>query len=102
MIQYLPLPFTTATERSRLWIDCDGVVRACQTRVTLDTVTGTYKERTSAGGILDQYPSLDVADIYATIAYYLRHRQDVDDYLGQRDQQAERIRRESVLPSRTW
>ena len=70
MIEYRPIPFVIATDPSPLWIDGDGVVRVGQTRVTLDTVIGTHNDGTSPEDILDQYPSLELADVYGTIAYY--------------------------------
>jgi hypothetical protein len=33
-------------------------------------------------------------DIYSTIAYYLNHRQEIDSYLEQRDQQAQQLRQQ--------
>jgi len=94
MTEYRPIPFTIATDPSPLRIDGDGVVCVGLTRVTLDTVIGTYNDGVDPKEIVERYPSLQLADIYATIAYYPRHRDDVDRYLEQRELQAERIGRE--------
>jgi uncharacterized protein (DUF433 family) len=75
--------------------DADGVIRVGGTRVTLDTVVTAFREGVSAEAIADQYPTLDLADVYAAIAYYLRHRTDVEDYLARAREQAERVRREN-------
>jgi hypothetical protein len=42
-----------------------------------------------------------VADIYAVIAYYLRHRDEVATYLGRRQQQADAVRQkfQALFPS---
>ncbi|WP_016951837.1 DUF433 domain-containing protein [Anabaena sp. PCC 7108] len=77
-----PLEFTT-----------DGVIRIGKTRVTLDTVIAVFKQGTTAEEIAYRYPSLKLADIYATIAFYLNHQQEVEVYLQQRQQQAQEIRR---------
>ena len=45
-------------------------------------------------GIVQSYDTLQLADVYATIAYYLRHRQEVDDYLSVRREEAMRLRQE--------
>jgi hypothetical protein len=45
-----------------------------------------FNQGASAEEILQQYPSLALADIYATISYYLQHRSSVDDYLKERQQ----------------
>ncbi|MDB9534334.1 DUF433 domain-containing protein [Dolichospermum planctonicum CS-1226] len=80
--QPAPLEFTT-----------DGVIRIGKTRVTLDTVIAVFKQGTTAEEIAYRYPSLKLADIYATIAFYLNHQQEVEVYLQQRQQQAQEIRR---------
>jgi len=72
--------------------DADGVVRVGNTRVTLDTIITTFTDGATAEEIAQQYPSLQLADIYSVIGYYLRHRTDVDAYVRQRALQAEQIR----------
>ena len=39
-----------------------------------------------------QYPSLELAKVYAVIAYYLQHRPQVEAYLWQRRVQADKAR----------
>lgn len=81
-----PIPLTT---------DQDGVVRVGNTRVTLDTLVAAFLEGVTAEEIAQRYPSLDLADIYAVIAYYLRHRPDVDAYLERRQKEAEGVRKQN-------
>jgi uncharacterized protein (DUF433 family) len=76
-----------------LRLDVDGVVRVGATRVTMDTVVDAFNEGFEAEEIVRHYPVLTLADVYATIAYYLQHRADVDDYLAQRRTSAEALRR---------
>jgi uncharacterized protein (DUF433 family) len=83
---------STPTETLPLATDADGVVRVGHTRVTLDTIVMAFTEGATAEEIAQQYPSLQLADIYAVIAYYLRHRSTVEAYLRQRTQQAEHVR----------
>jgi uncharacterized protein (DUF433 family) len=61
----------------------DGVVRVGKTRVTLDTVVAVFKEGSTAEEIVCRYPSLKLADVYATIGFYLNHQQQVEAYLQQ-------------------
>ena len=72
--------------------DDDGVVRVGGTRVRLDTVIYAFNQGASAEEILQQYPSLALSDIYATISYYLQHRKSVDEYLKERQQEHDRVR----------
>jgi hypothetical protein len=57
-------------------------------------VIGAFQNGCTAEQIAYKYPSLNLADIYAVITYYLRHRQEVEVYLAQQWQEAEGIRRE--------
>ncbi|MEH2182135.1 DUF433 domain-containing protein [Nostoc sp.] len=70
----------------------DGVVLVGKTRVTLDTVVAVFKQGATAEEIVYRYPSLNLADIYATIAFYLNHQPEVEAYLQQRQQQSLEIR----------
>lgn len=44
----------------------------------------------SAEGIIDAFPSLALPDVYAVIAYCLRHRSEVDGYLAHVAREGER------------
>ncbi len=89
------MTLSIAAEPVPLETDADGVVRVGKTRVTLDTVLATFEDGATAEEITHQYPSLHLADVYAVIAYYLRRRSDVEAYLRQRQQQAEKIQQQN-------
>ena len=90
------MPLEIVAEPAPLETDADGVVRVGKTRVTLDTVVAVFKQGTTAEEIVYRYPSLKLADVYAAIAFYLKHQQDVEAYLEQRQQQAQEVRRINV------
>ena len=71
----------------------DGVVRVGGTRVRLDTIINAFNEGATAEEILQQYPSVTLPDIYATISYYLQHQTSVDVYLRERMQVHDETRR---------
>jgi uncharacterized protein (DUF433 family) len=75
--------------------NADGVVLVGQTRVPIDTVVYFFNEGDTPETIVDKFSSLDLADVYAVIGYYLRHRPAVDGYLRQRDELAAEVRRET-------
>ncbi len=79
-------------EPAPLTINPDGVVKVGGTRVTLDTVIFVFKQGATAEEIVYRYPSLKLGDVYASIAFYLNHQEDVEAYLKQRQQQAQEIR----------
>ena len=86
---------TLTAQPPPLRIDGQGAVRVGQTRVTLDTVIGAFTGGCSAEEIVRKYPSLDLANVYAVITYYLWHREAMEAYLEQRRQEAEEIRRDN-------
>jgi len=73
----------------------DGVVRVAKTRITLDTVITAFLEGCTAEEIAQQYPSLQLSDIYLVIGYYLRHTEEVNTYLAQRQLEATQIQQEA-------
>ncbi|MEH2424930.1 MAG: DUF433 domain-containing protein [Nostoc sp.] len=75
--------------------DPHGVVRVGKTRVTLDTVVTAFLEGCTPEEIGEQYPSLQLPDIYMVIGYYLRHRDEVHTYLAERQHQANIIQQEA-------
>lgn len=90
------MTLTIATEEKiPLVIDIDGVIHVGKTRVTLDTVISAFLDGATAEEIAHQYPSLDLADVYSVIAYYLRRHDEVDAYLQRRREQAEKIREQN-------
>jgi uncharacterized protein (DUF433 family) len=58
-----------ATQPVPLTLDKDGTVRITGSRVTLDSVIHAFQHGATAEQIQDSFPSLDLGDIYATIAY---------------------------------
>lgn len=80
-----PIPLST---------DADGVIRVAGTRITLDTMIDLFMTGASPEEIAQDFPVLQLDDIYAVLTYYLRHRAEVDAYLRGRRTRAEAIRRE--------
>ena len=76
-------------------IDADGVVRIGKTRVTLDTVVTVFKQGATPEEIVQQLPSLDLANVYAVVGFYLKHVEDVETYLQQRRQKAAEVRKQN-------
>jgi uncharacterized protein (DUF433 family) len=72
-----------------LRLDETGTLRVGKTRVTLDTVVHVYEDGASAEEIAEAFDTLDLADVHGVISYYLRHREEVQAYLDQRQQEAE-------------
>jgi uncharacterized protein (DUF433 family) len=90
------------TDPVPLRLDEFGVVRVGDSQVLLDVVVQQFNNGAEPEAIAQAFPTLNLADVYGTIAYYLRHRKDVHDYLTVRRQEAESLRQEieSTQPSR--
>jgi uncharacterized protein (DUF433 family) len=69
--------------------DATGTIRVANTRVTLDTVIDHYRAGATAEELTERFPVLSPADIHAVLAYYLRHRDEVDRYLAEQNRQAD-------------
>ena len=70
----------------------DGAVWVGATRVPLDTVVTVFNQGATPEEIVQRYPTLVLADIYAVIGFYLQQREAVDGYLQQRRDEATRVR----------
>ena len=77
-----------------LRMDEQGAIRVSGTRVTLDTVIARYHQGDSPEAIHTGFSTVPITDIYAVIAYYLAHRDELDAYLQRRDAEAEHLRQE--------
>jgi uncharacterized protein (DUF433 family) len=49
----------------------DGVHRIAGTHVTLDAIVHAFNLGYTATEVVEQHPELQLADVYAAIAYYL-------------------------------
>jgi uncharacterized protein (DUF433 family) len=83
---------TFPREALPLEADEDGVVRVGGTRVTLETIVTAFIEGATAEELVQQYPSLALADVYQVIGYYLHRPQEVMDHIEQRGTRAEAVR----------
>jgi uncharacterized protein (DUF433 family) len=92
LAEVVRMSLDVAPEPMPLMPDRDGVVRVGSTRVTLDTVVAAFYTGATAEEIAQQYPSVDLVDVYAVITYYLRHRSEVDEYLRVRERGAAEVR----------
>jgi len=67
-----------------LHFDANGVCRVSDTRVTLLTLIEAFLEGVTPEEIYQDYPSVPsvgLANVYAVVAFYLGHRDEIDAYL---------------------
>lgn len=83
-----------ATTTVPLSQDRGGVLRVAGTRVSLDSVIFAFKEGATPEEIVQQYPTLDLKDVYAVISYYLQNLAEVEEYLNQRQIERQELKKE--------
>jgi uncharacterized protein (DUF433 family) len=93
---------TLQAEPIPLRMDEHGAIRVGQTRVLLELVIAAYREGATPETIVRWFDSLALADIYAVISYYLKHKEEVEEYLSRREEFAAQVRRtiEAEQPGR--
>jgi uncharacterized protein (DUF433 family) len=64
--------------------DESGIYRVGGTRVTLELIVRAFNSGATAEDIAQDYPTLQLSDIYQTIGYYLEHGPDLAPYFEQR------------------
>jgi uncharacterized protein (DUF433 family) len=74
-------------------------MRVRGTRVTVDTVFAAFREGATPEEIVQQYPSIPLADVYQVIGYCLRHSSELEAYFAGRGK-VSRTARE--LNESTW
>jgi len=82
-------------ERVPLTPDAGGVIRVGGSRVTLDTVAAAFDRGATPEEIVQQYPTLGLADVYSVVGYLLRHQAEVAAYFSQRAAQASAVRQQN-------
>jgi uncharacterized protein (DUF433 family) len=84
--------FTALAEAPPLRADATGAIRIGDTHVLLELVVRAFQDGATPEAIVQRYSTLLLPDVYAVIAYYLRHRGVVEEYLAGREQQADGAR----------
>jgi uncharacterized protein (DUF433 family) len=83
---------TLHTDPLPLRVDETETIRIGSSRVTLDVLLADYHNGLSPEEIVRQLDTLNLADVYGAIAYYHRHKEEVDEYLRKRKAAAEELR----------
>jgi uncharacterized protein (DUF433 family) len=68
-----------------------GTIRIKGSRVSLDSIIHHFKLGATAEQIVQSFPSLSLGDVYTSIAYYLTHRQEIEEYLKEQETAADAL-----------
>src|ERR1041385_1659973 len=79
-----------------LRMDEHGSIYVSGTRVTLFVILDRHQRGLNPENIHSEFPKVPLADIYAVIAYYLAHRDEVNTYIE------EKVRKIFEYPGSPW
>lgn len=71
--------------KSYVRVDEHGVMRVGNTRVMLDSVVAAFRQGHSPEMIRQQYPALNLEEVYGAITYCLANADEVEAYLRRQD-----------------
>ncbi len=60
----------------------EGGWQIAGTRISLDSVVYAYWEGKSPEAIVEEFPSLSAEQVYGAIAFYLRNKAEIEQYLS--------------------
>ncbi|MBA3571955.1 MAG: DUF433 domain-containing protein [Pyrinomonadaceae bacterium] len=86
------MAFNFHTEAPPLNEDATGALRVGNSRVLLEIVVRAFQDGATPETIMQRYSTLALHDVYAVLAYYLRHPNEVEGYLARREQKADEVR----------
>ena len=73
--------------------DSSGGLRIGKSRVLLELIVHAFEDGATPEAIVQRFPAATLADIYSVLAYYLRHQEDINVYLVEREEKAEGVRK---------
>lgn len=96
------MPFTVQIESPPFREDASGAVRIGESRVLLELVIRAFQDGATPEAITQRYSTASLSDIYAAIAYYLRHRDEVEAYLTWREEQSREVQNRLAVEQSDW
>lgn len=85
------MPFVIHSEAPPLRVDESGAVRVGNTRVLFVLVVQAFQNGATPEDIVRTFETLNLADTYAVVSYYLRHQAEVEELLAEYDREAEEV-----------
>jgi uncharacterized protein (DUF433 family) len=96
------MTLTIRTDPVPLRLDEHGTIRVGSSRLTLDVLIEEHEAGASPEAIVQAFDTLQLADVYAALAYYHRHRDEVTAYLRRREEEANHLEQNLKAGGMTW
>lgn len=77
---------------------CGGRTRIDGTRITVHQIATLYLQGLAPEDIADQYPHINLAQVYAALAYYHANRDEIDRELHAEAAEFEKLQKEFSKP----
>lgn len=77
-----------------------GGWRVTGSRVSMDSIIHGYHEGWTPEQFVEQFPTLSLEQVHGAIAFYLRNRQMMDEYIERQNERCEQLRQESAEKNR--
>lgn len=87
-VEFEPLTVTVPLRE-----DPPGVIRVGKTRVLLELVIRAFQRGATPEGIVQSFDTLDLSDVYAVVACYLKNPIPFEQYLRKREEAAAETQR---------
>ena len=75
----------------------EGGWRILGSRISLDSVVLGYWDGKTPEAIVEEFPSLAPEQVYGAIAFYLRYRDEIDQYLREQEVRWNQLRQASEM-----
>ena len=86
------MPLNVVTDTNPLRIDDGGAIRVGKCRVLFELVVNEHCGGATPEDIVRRFDTLELADVYAAIAFFLRHRAEVEAWLVEEDEKGRKLR----------
>lgn len=77
---------------------CGGLICIGGTRITVHRIATLYKQGQSPEQMVETYPHISLAQVYAALAYYHANRAEIESELAAADAQYDQLKQEGTHP----
>jgi uncharacterized protein (DUF433 family) len=85
---------TPRTQAAPFYVEENGAARVVGTRFPIEFIIENWLAGESPEVIAQSFVPLDLEKVYAVVAYYLSHREELDAYLAELEENWERLKEE--------
>lgn len=86
------MSIATTTDSPPIRKEATGAWRVGNSRVLVEIVIRAFDDGATPEAIRMSYPAVSLSEVYDLIAYYLRHKEEIQDYIRMRDAAADESR----------